>query len=367
MRRGRPARIIFLNEETLCELERLAHSSAKPYRVVLRARIILLAADGFGNRKVAEMLRVDERTVCKWRGRFAKEPVAKTLNDAQRSGRPSTVKLTTRLHLIKLACARPDDNKAPFREVWTQQTLADALFADTGVQLSRTEVRRILKYEGLRPHRVRQWLHSPDPQFEEKAKRICELYVNPPEDAVVLCIDEKPMQVLSRKHPTHVGAYASVRHEYEYKRHGTRTLLASFDILNGFVFGRAFPDRAAQTLVGFMHEVAYRYPAREVFVVWDNLNIHFDGPDKRWTQFNAEHGERFHFVYTPLHASWLNQVEIWFSIIERRVLRHGSFSSPRQLEEAVHGFIHHWNQHEAHPFRWTFRGRFGQNRHQRAA
>lgn len=158
-----------------------------------------------------------------------------------------------------------------------------------------------------------------------------------------------------------------MRHEYEYKRHGTRTLLASFDISDGFVFGRAFPDRTAQTLVGFMHEVAYCYPDQEVFVVWDNLNIHFDGPDNRWAQFNAEHGGRFHFVYTPLHASWLNQVEIWFSIIERRVLRHGSFSTPKQLEDAVHGFIRYWNQYEGHPFRWTFRGQLGQNRHRRAA
>jgi transposase len=367
MRRGRPARSIALDKKTRSELERLANSSAKPYRIVLRARIILVVADGLGNRETSRILGIDERTVCKWRGRFARDPRVKTLDDAHRSGRPSKVKLTTRLHLVKLACARPKDSKAPFREVWTQQTLADALFADTGVRLSRTEVRRILKYEGLRPHRVRQWLHSPDPDFEEKAKRICELYLNPPEDSVVLCIDEKPMQVLSRKNPTHVGGNANVRYEYEYKRHGTRTLLASFDILDGFVFGRAFPDRTAETLVGFMHEVAYCYPDQEVFVVWDNLNIHFDGPDKRWTQFNVKHGERFHFVYTPIHASWLNQVEIWFSIIERRVLRYGSFNSPRQLEEAVHGFIHHWNQHEAHPFRWTFRGRFGQNRHQCAA
>lgn len=367
MRKGRPARNITLNDEMRCELERLANSIAKPFRVVLRARIIILAADGMGNREIAELLRIDERTVCKWRSRFIKEPVPKVLNDAQRSGRPSTVKLTTRLHLIKLACARPEGNKAPFREVWTQQSLADALFADTGEKLSRTEVRRILKYEGLRPHRVRQWLHSPDPQFEEKTKRICELYLNPPEDAAVLCIDEKPMQVLSRQYPTHVGALGTVRHEYEYKRHGTRTLLASFDISDGFVFGRAFPDRTAQTLVGFMHEVAYCYPDQEVFVVWDNLNIHFDGPDNRWAQFNAEHGGRFHFVYTPLHASWLNQVEIWFSIIERRVLRHGSFSTPKQLEDAVHGFIRYWNQYEGHPFRWTFRGQLGQNRHRRAA
>ena len=327
--------------------------------------MILLAADGLGNRAIADMMGIDERTVCKWRRRFAEAPDAETLHDAPRSGRPPRVAVTTRLHLIKLACQRPDGDKTPFRQVWTQQALADALFMDTGVRLSRSEVRRILNYEGLRPHRVRQWLHSPDPEFASKATRICDLYINPPKDAVVLCIDEKPMQVLSRKYPTHVDPRGTVRHEFEYKRHGTRTLLASFDTSDGFVLGRAFPDRTAETLVHYMNEVAYCYAGREVYVVWDNL--HFDGPDERWTRFNAAHGGRFHFVYTPLHASWLNQVEIWFSIIERRVLRHGSFNTAKQLEDAVHGYINHWNQYEAHPFRWTFRGQFEQNRRRHAS
>jgi hypothetical protein len=107
-----------------------------------------------------------------------------------------------------------------------------------------------------------------------------------------------------------------------------------------------------------MHALAQRYDGRRVYVIWDNLNLHYDGRDARWTRFNAEHGRRFRFVHTPLHASWVNQVEIWFSILQRRVLRYGSFESVTALARDVLGFIRHWNRSEARPFRWTFAGRF---------
>lgn len=359
---GRPSRTVTLSDEQRRKLTVLAHSSRAPFRLVVRARMTLLAADGFSNKDIARSVGVTERTVCKWRKRMAADPDVKTLKDAGRSGRPPQVALPTRLHLIKLACRRPQGEKTPFREVWTQQALADALLIDTGVKLSRTEVRRILCNEELRPHRVRQWLHSPDPHFKEKVERICTLYLDPPKDAAVLCIDEKPMQVLARKHPTKVGPHCVVRREFEYGRHGTRVLLGAFDISNGFVLGRVVPHRTGEALVAYMDEVAHCYPDREVYVVWDNLNVHLDGPDRRWTAFNAAHGKRFHFVYTPLHASWVNQVEIWFSILERRVLKYASFANPQELTNAVSGFIGHWNMNEAHPFRWTFRGRFEQSR-----
>ena len=105
-----------------------------------------------------------------------------------------------------------------------------------------------------------------------------------------------------------------------------------------------------------MEELAQKYPTGPVYVVWDNLNVHHDGPDKRWTKFNERHGNRFRFVHTPKHASWVNQIELWFSILQRRVLRYGSFASKRALSASVVAFIQHWNRHEAHPFRWTFRG-----------
>ena len=291
-----------------------------------------------------------------------------TLKDAGRSGRPARVPLDVRCRLIQLACERPDDNVTPFREVWTQQSLADAVAEATGHRLSKSEVGRILRFEDLRPHRVRMWVHSPDPDFEEKARRICELYLFPPQGATLLCMDDKPMQAIERVHQTHVGhRYGRVRYEYEYIRHGTCCLLGAFDVQSGQVLGQVVPKRDASTTVDFMERLACCYPDGEVYVIWDNLNTHYDGPEQRWTAFNERHSGRFHFVYTPLHASWMNQVEVWFSILQRRLLRYGSFDSPSVLAHQVHWFIDHWNHHEAHPFRWTWRSDKVQNPSLRAA
>ena len=284
-------------------------------------------------------------------------PSLEALQDKPRTGRPSAVPLEVRCELIRLACERPEgeDSPAPFRDIWTQQALADALEARTSYRLSKSEVGRILRFEKLRPHRVKMWLKSQDPEFKPKAKRICDLYLKPPEGATVVCVDEKPLQVLERVRPTHRAKDGSVRYEFEYKRHGTQALLAAFDIRTGRVFGRVVKKRSAKRLVSFMNALARRYPKGDVYVVWDNLNIHYDGRDERWTRFNERHGGRFHFVYTPKHASWLNQVEIWFSILQRRVLRHGDFKTQTAQKDRVEGFIRHWNRYERHPFRWTWR------------
>jgi len=207
---------------------------------------------------------------------------------------------------------------------------------------------------------MRLWLHSPDPEFAPKVQRICELYRAPPPGSTVLSIDEKTcIQALARRYPTVYPAPGRLgRFEFEYKRHGTLVLLAAFDIRTGQLFGQCRPRRTAEDLLQFMGAVAQRYPRGEVYTIWDNLNIHCG---ERWRQFNERHGGRFHFVYTPKHASWVNQVEIWFAILQRRVLRYGNFRSREELRARVEGFIEHWNENEAHPFRWTFRGRFRQH------
>jgi hypothetical protein len=201
---------------------------------------------------------------------------------------------------------------------------------------------------------------SPFLNFREKADRICQLYLSPPEGAQVICIDEKPIQVLGRRHPTEAGPDGTVRFEYEYIRNGTCCLLGAFDTRTGEVIGRVVPQRTADETVDFLERIAKRSKG-EVYVVWDNLNTHKDGPDKRWTKFNARHGNRFHFIFTPIHASWMNQVEVWFSILERRLLRYGDFENAGHVAWRVHQFIHHWNRYEAHPFRWTWRSDKVQN------
>lgn len=347
------------------ELTRLVRRQRAPHAVVQRAEIVLAAHRGEGTEEIGRRLRCSSRNVRKWKARFLAKPSLATLEDAPRSGRPARIAVATRCELVQLACARPEGCKspAPFRDLWTYRSLAESLAQRTGQVISTSEVGRILRFEDLRPHRVRQWLKSEDPDFRTKADRVCQLYLAPPAGAVVVCVDEKPLQVLERKHPTRVDPRdASVRFEYEYVRHGMQALLAAFDVRSGRVLGRVVPHRSADALVAFMDELARRYPRQTVYVIWDNLNIHYDGADERWSRFNRRHGGRFHFVYTPKHASWMNQVEIWFSILQRRILKHGDFSTPEAQACRVRGFIHHWNQHERHPFRWTWRTDRLQNR-----
>lgn len=247
------------------------------------------------------------------------------------------------------------DFRASYSAVWTQPALQAELERTTGQTMSLREIGRTLWCGGLRPHRVRIWLHSPDPAFKEKAKVICDLYVNPPEGAVVLSVDEKTgMQARQDLTPVHTSPRGQVRREFEYVRNGTATLIAAFDIRTGEVTGGCW-RRTAEGVNRFLEVLAKKYPEGDVYVVWDNLNVH---KGEAIEAFNVRQGGRFHFVYTPLHASWMNQIEIWFSILQRRVLRHGSFTSKKDLEAAVTGFISGWNAVERRPFRWRFRGEF---------
>jgi transposase len=346
-------------------LEALVCRQRAPHVVVQRAQIILAAHRGEGTEQIARRYGCSSRSVRKWKARFAVAPCLASLEDAARSGRPARISIATRCQLVQLACARPEGCKspAPFRDLWTYRSLAEAVTRRTGQTISTSEVGRILRFEDLRPHRVRQWLKSEDPAFLSKAEAVCRLYLHPPKDAIVVCVDEKPLQVLERKYATRVDPRdASVRFEYEYVRHGTQALLAAFDVRTGRVLGRVVPHRNADALVDFMDELARRYPDKTVYVVWDNLNIHYDGTDERWSRFNARHGRRFRFVYTPKHASWMNQVEIWFSILQRRIIKYGDFATPTAQARRVLGFIDHWNRVEGHPFRWTWRTDRLQNR-----
>ena len=289
-----------------------------------------------------------------------------TLRDLPRSGRPPEVPLAVRARLVSLACERVDKDKTPFRVLWSYAALQRVLEADTGIRLSESEIGRILRNVQIRPHRVRMWLHSQDPEFAEKCRVVCSYYVARPADVTVLCVDEK--RLFAHQHDPDLkppGRHRDTRREFEWSRHGSSVLLAAYNVATGEVYGDCRDRRAEVDLIEFMEAVAARNPGK-VVVIWDNLNVHHDGKSKRWTEFNRRHGGRFTFVHTPKHASWVNQVECWFSILERRVLRHASFPDVPAVNERVTGFIDHWNRHEAHPFNWTFRGSFGnEERHVR--
>lgn len=367
MSRGPNAIPTMVPETIRVALDMLANSTSVAYGLVRRAQIIQFSAAGLGCMEIARRLGCSDRMVRTWRARFREDPRVEALSDRHRSGRPSTVALSSRVRLVQLACERPNEAVVPFRDAWTYAALGDALFAACGVRLSESEIGRILRNEKLRPHRIRQWLHSPDPKFAEKAERVCDLYLTPQAGVRVVSIDEKPLMVRAPKYPNHRAPDGCVRREYEYIRNGTGVLLAGLSVHDGEVFAQVTPNRTASTLVAFMEQLALRWPDERITVVWDNLNIHYDGADDRWTRFNQRHGGRFDFVYTPIHASWMNQVEVFFSIVERRVLRLGSFADLAAMRERLVGFIEHWNAHEARPFRWTWRPDKSDDRFHRAA
>ena len=370
-RRGPKPRQFMLGKRQRKKLVRMLRKPLTPWGKARRIKILLELADQDGCvSAVAERLRVTRDTVRKCRDRFLKRRW-KSLDDLPRSGRPPEVDAVTRCHVIAMACGKPEDYGVSCRPVWTTDSLLLG-FRESHPEVdefSRTTLLRILNDADIRPHRIQYWLHSPDPKFREKVTEICDLYLNPPEGSVVVCVDEKTgMQALGRKHPLKPAAVGRAgRQEYEYKRNGTRTLFAAFFPHTGEVIGICSPTRTGEDLVRFMEDLAVVTEGKMVHVIWDNLNTHFDGKDKRWTKFNERHGGRFHFHYTPIHASWVNQVELFFGILQKRVLRYAEFDSVEDLEAAVYRFLCQWNDAEAKPFRWTFKGYPLQTGHEKAA
>ena len=226
-------------------------------------------------------------------------------------------------------------------------------------QRDRSEIGRILDEAEIKPHRVRSWCHSEDPQFQEKMRAIVRLYVSRPSGEPVLCIDEKTgMQALSRSRQLSVAQPGRAgRMDFEYKRNGTRCLFACFNTGTGKVLARCTETRTRADFFSFIDEVASVYRQSRVHIVLDNLNTHTNTSRGSFIDdWNRRHRKRFVFHYTPTHGSWLNQVELWFAIVSRRVLRYGNFHSPGELVNAIEAFVRRWNRCEAHPFRWTYEG-----------
>jgi hypothetical protein len=257
-----------------------------------------------------------------------------------------------------MACLAPE-RFGLAQTLWTLDALAERS-ARFGVgPISRSSVHRILQDAELRPHKVKMWCTSNDPDYEKKLADVTRLYLHPPAGEAVVSIDEKSqMQALSRRVGLRRARRGRVgRQESDYRRHGTRCLLACFDVRTGKVIGTLKEQRRSVEFLEFLDRVACAYPTGRVHVVLDNLNTHYGPAVDAW---NRDHGGRFVFHYTPFHASWLNQIEIFFGILSRRVLRHGEFPSVEALEEAVAKFLRHWNRVEAHPFRWTYRAKRGE-------
>jgi len=382
LRRGPKPVAIKLVADERDALERIVRTATATQRDVLRANIVLLAAEGHANSTIAEMLGVEENTVGKWRRRFAASRIA-GLRDEPRSGRPPKFTARQKTRVLKKATKRPRDHGVPFSH-WDAASLA-RLARQAGIteSIHPTTVWRWLNEADLKPHRVEYWLRSEDPDFEERSEDVIGVYLAAPRRAkrgiVTFSIDEKTsIQARERVRPD-LPMIRGVpqRIEHEYKRHGTLCLTAGLNVATGEVQGLLTLDRPAPVFARFLEDLIASVPeAKKIHIVADNLNTHLHhdacevvaaasgipyDPDRFETMplraeflMSARHRVVFHF--TPKHASWLNQIEIWFSVLARKLLNRESFASLRELRASIRRFISYYNRHLAHPYRWTYTG-----------
>ncbi len=330
-------------------LESWVRSGTVEARVSKRARIVLLAAEGVSNREIGTLVDLHYNQVGLWRSRYAEFGLA-GLDDEDRPGRPCVYDHDDVLLMVKLVTEPPPDNATR----WSMEALAEAM-ADHGVPISASQCWRICRALDLKPWQVESWMTSHDPDFWEKAGDVCGLYLNPPQNAVVWSVDEKSgMQAKSRINPTRPAVPGiPARREFEYRRHGTAVLFAGLKVHEGTVAGWVTDSTRSENFVEFLGDLVDQTPVGlDLHCIIDNLSAHSTPKVAEFLVANPH----VHLHHTPTHASWLNQVELFFSILERRLLRRGEFESVDHLAERVIAFIKDYNRRAA-PFRWTYDGR----------
>jgi transposase len=328
------------------ELERRVRDKGAPARVVERARIVLLAADGVPGKRIAALVGCAEPTVVTWRGRYAEHGLA-GLEDLPRPGKPAQLPEALRDRVLELTLTAPPTAFGATH--WSSRLLAAAL-AGEGRPISHATVARIWHRFGVQPWRAQTFKFSTDPQLEAKIRDVVGLYLHPPEKAVVLCVDEKPqIQALERTAPTLPVRPGHLQGaSFDYVRHGTTTLFAALEVATGKVTEACTARHRHQEFLAFLRQVARAYPRRELHVVVDNLSTHSHPAVRAW----LERHRRVQLHFTPTSRSWLNLVEAFFSILTRQALRRGNFPTVADLVAAIERFIAAWND-RCTPFTWT--------------
>jgi transposase len=327
-----------IRSEDRSVLESWLRAPTVPQSLALRAKILLASAEGESLRAIANRLEVAPATVKVWRRRYREEGLS-GIRTRERAGRPKTITAAKERSVVA-ATMRPP--KATTH--WSARRLAKQ------VGLSSATVHRIWQKYGLQPHRTETFKFSTDPEFDQKLTDIVGLYLDPPERALVLCVDEKSqIQALNRTQPIlpmRPGLPSRMTHDYE--RNGTTSLFAALEVASGKVHGQCFPKHTHVEFIAFLESIEQKYPRREIRVICDNYGTHKHPAVRRWL---SEH-RRFRFHFTPTSASWLNLVERWFALVTTQVIRRGSFDSVRLLERAIRSYLAAWNQ-DAKPFIWT--------------
>lgn len=337
---GRPKPPLELSSEVKKQLETMANSRSLPYAQVRRAQIILLSAEGLTNTAIAQKVGLSIPMVGIWRRRFIDQGLM-GLYDQPKPGAPRSISDEQVAQLVQKTLKKKPKNATH----WTCRSIAKE------TKLSKSTVQRIWSAFNLQPHRQKHFTLSTDPYFVEKVRDIVGLYLNPPDKAMVLCVDEKSqIQALDRTQPVlpmGLGYVEGVTHQYV--RHGTLTLFAALDLTTGEVLAQCKKRHRHQEFLQFLKHIEANVPKDlDIHLVVDNYATHKHAKVRNWLAAR----ERYHIHYTPTYSSWLNQVETWFNIITQKAIRRGSFRSTKQLREKIDQFVKDYNS-KSKPFMWT--------------
>ncbi len=338
MRRAKP---IVVDQDQGKVLARWSRGRKSPARLVLRAKIVLSAADGMQNKDIAAQLGTDANTVGRWRNRFADQGLAGIEKDAPRGGRPPTA----RKQLARKIVQKTTQQRPANATHWSTRTLAQELGC------SRMMVQRVWKANGLKPHLVRTFKLSNDPHFVEKLIDVVGLYLNPPEHALVLCVDEKTQtQALDRTQPSlpiYPGRCGTLTHDY--KRNGTTTLFAALEVAGGRLIGTCMKRHRHQEWLKFLRQIDRQTPPDlDLHLIVDNYATHKHQSVRKWLKRH----KRFHIHFTPTSCSWLNLIERWFRDLTEKRIRRGAFHSVGELVQAIMDYIEAHNE-DPETFQWT--------------
>ncbi|MFQ5506635.1 MAG: IS630 family transposase [Planctomycetota bacterium] len=333
------ARPIVLDKAERHELKRLERSRSAPAGMSRRARAVLLLAQEKSGVEVARLTGYTSVQISRIRRRFAEERLD-GLAERRHTGRPKTITPRQIARVVALTLKPPPKGLSH----WTSREM------EAKTQLSHTTICRIWKAHNLKPHQVRTFKFSTDPNAEEKILDVVGLYLNPPDNAVVLCLDEKTqIQALNRTQPLlPLRPGLPARQTHDYKRNGVVSLFAALEIASGRVVGECRERHTGADFLRFLKRVSRAFRKRDLHVVLDNSSIHSTPAVQEWLEKNP----RVHFHFTPTGASWINLVEAWFSILTRKSIRRGSFDTVRQLVRHIHHYLIHWNE-DPIPFVWT--------------
>jgi transposase len=334
----RPRRIV-LSDEIRQELERLVRASSTPAGLSRRARAVLLMADNVSGVETAQRIGYTVVQVSRIRRRFAEAGVS-GLRDRYRSGRPPVITARKRAQVVALTLKAP----APGTTHWSTRDLAKK------VGVSNATVHRIWRAHALQPHRISTFKFTTDPDAEEKIRDVVGLYLEPPNNAVVLSMDEKTqIQALSRTQPLlPLRPGLPARQTHDYRRNGLTSLYAALEVASGRVIGECAPRHTGDEFLRFLKTLARTFPVRDLHVILDNSSTHTTPAVRAW----LERRPRIHFHFTPKGASWLNMVEAWFGILTRKSVRRASFETVKALVRHIQDYIDSWNSHPT-PFVWT--------------